>query len=286
MSASVTVMEQVQLLSPLGMRFWDVAAEAPAGGGLQVRAYRQPWAAKTFAAIEGPGGIYSFHALPGLQTVSQGGGDDAFWAANTASLAYVVTVSDPLDRYLPMQLTPLLPWRGLYGVLASPPDVAVPDDTWVPVFSTPSRPAPGPAGAVCAQLMDDANGLPAAWALVTVSTSAGSSTGMCDARGVVSIAVPYPEPRNFAFSSPSAGSVRFIDQVWPIDISVRYRPAVPSAAPDLQDVLQQPAAKVWTDSLHSSPAGSFSLAYDSTLVLRSLDSVSGRALPYLIVTPA
>ena len=289
MSTSVTVLESVSLVTPLGVRFWDVAMEAPAGGGLTVTAYRDVWPELTWDAVEGRNGVYSFRSLPGLQYASNGLGDDAYWSANPPTVPYLLSVVDTQNRYLPFQLSVTLPCRGLSGLFASPVSTGLtPDATWIPVFSMPSRPVPGTAGIIHAQLQDDTTGLPASWAMVTAESSSGTpTTGIADARGVISLAFPYPEPRNFALTSPLGSSVKLTDQTWPVDITINYTPkASGTSLPFLEDLLQQGSAFAWEDSAHSAPAGSFLLQFGNDLILRSQNSANGTQLPVLLVTPA
>jgi hypothetical protein len=288
-STQVTVLEEISLVTPLGVRFWDVAMEAPAGGGLSVVAYRDVWPEITWDAVEGHGGVYSFRALPGMQYALNGAGDDDYWNAHPPAVPYLLKVTDPQERYLSFQLSATLPCRGIFGLFASPLYTNLtPDASWIPIFSTPSRPISGPAGAIRAQLKDDNSGLPAAWAMVTVQSSGNiAATGLADDRGVISLALPYPEPRNFAFSSPLGSSVKLTDQTWPVDISIFYtpRPASPNL-PFLEDLLQQGPAFAWNDTAHTGPASGFLLQFGNDLILRSLNSANGSPLPVLLVTPA
>lgn len=288
-ASAVAVLEEISLVTPLGVRFWDVAAGTPAEGGLSVMAYRPVWPELTWTAVEGRNGVYSIRALPGLQRALNGAGDDAYWSANPPSVPYLLSVTDPQGRYLPFGLSLTLPARGIAGLFASPLFTSLtPDPTWIPVFSNPSRPISAPMGAVRAQLQDAVTGLPAAWASVTVQTAPGvSATGLADARGVISLPVSYPEPRNFALSSPLGSSVKLTDQSWPVDISVSYtRGAAGATLPLLEDLLQQKPAFAWADSTRSTPSGAFTLLFGSDLVLRSRNSANGTQLPVLFVTPA
>jgi hypothetical protein len=293
MSTPVIVIEQTKIVTPLGVRFWDVAMSAPAGGGLSVVAYRDDWPELTWNAVEGRNGVYSFRALPGLQYASSGMGDDAYWSTHPPNVPYLLSVTDPEDRYLPFQLSALLPCRGPIGIFASPLFTGLtPDPTWIPVFSLSSRPISGPVGAIRAQLQDDTTGLPASWATMTAQSTPGvAATGIADARGVISLALPYPEPRNFAFASPLGSSVKLTDQTWPVDISVFYTPSASkgpasTSLPFLEDLLQQGPAFAWANTAHSALGENFQLQFGNDLILRSLNSANGVQLPVLLVTPA
>jgi hypothetical protein len=288
MSTEVVVLEQVTLTSPFGVRFWDVAAVTPAGAGLLVVAYPDALPGLRRTATEGPGGVHSFSGLPGLREVENGAGDDAFWSTNPPTVSYTVEVRDPEERYLPFRLSARLPVRGLFGWWASPLLTALtPDPTWVPVFSTPSRSMSGPGALVRAQLQDDLAGRPASGAVLTVrAPRLPPVTGLADDRGMLSLLQPYPEPVDNRSASP-VSSHRLTDQSWPVEIGVFYtRRESGQRLPDLHHIVQQGAAFVWRDTAHTTPANHFHLEFGRDLILRSIDSASGRELSVLLVTPA
>jgi hypothetical protein len=290
MTAQVKVLEEVARVTPFGARFWDVTAIAPAGAGLTVVTYPDKLPGLRFTADVNRSGVYFFHDLPGMRRVENGSGDEAFWAANPPLIPFTVEVSDPLERYLPYSFSVSMPVHGLYGIVDSPLTPALtPDATWLPLFSAPARVLPGPSGVLRAALRDDAAGAPAAWAMVTAQAQGSPLTiGLADDRGVVSLTLPYPEPRNSPFASPlGTGSLRLNDQTWPLTVAVFYQPC--GSAPDLPDlaeILQQGIATAWRDTAHSAPVQSFTLQFGRELVLRSLDSITARELPVLLITPA
>ena len=289
MTPQVQVLEEVTLVAPLGLRFWDVPAAAPAETGLVVAAYPDAYPELVIPANSNATGIYSFSGLPGLRRAENGAGDDAYWSANPPTIPYTVQVSDPQNRYLPFQLAVSLPWQGLYGLTASPPlAVPVPDATWIPVFPAPARPAPGVTGMIRA-LLQDPSGAGAAWAVLTAQPAGGPlAIGVADDRGVISLPMPYPELQTtLAGSPPGPALLPLTDQSWPLDIHVYYAPFVdPDDTPDLVELLQQGEASVWQDTARSARATSFTLEYGTDLILRSVDAVSGRQLSYLLVTAA
>jgi hypothetical protein len=288
MTTSVLVLEQLTLTAPFGVRFWDVATTAPAEGGLTVIAWPDSFPQLRITATEGPSGVYSFSNLPGLRDFENGAGDDVFWAVNPPATPYTVQVSDAGFRYLTYQFSVMLPARGLFALWDSPLSNALtPGPDWLPVFSSPSRTLPAPAGAIYATLWDDGASAPAAWALLS-SQAPGLPpvTALADERGVVALFQPYPEPSGSGINSP-LGAPNLTFQSWPIEVSVYYsRISAASAAPDLNQILQQVPATVWRDSAHTISANEFQLSFGSDLVLRSLDSTSGRDMPVLLVTPA
>jgi hypothetical protein len=299
MSATGAVLETLTLVTPFGVRFWDVAAQKPAEPGLTVTAFPDSFPELVSSAIVSPSGIYSFAHLPGLGLVERGLGDEAFWTANPPSFPFTFNVADGQQRYLPLRFSTLLPVRGLFGLFSSPLITALtPDATWLPLFSAPSRSLPGPAAVIHAELVDDSlisppsgSSAPAAWALVTAQFDGGQSiSGLADRRGIISLVAPYPEPKNnplqsSAMSPLGVGGAKLSNQTWPVSISVFYTPGNGGEdLPDLPTLLRQQAATAWLDSSHSARAADFTVHYGNDLILRSLDSASGRVLPVLLIT--
>lgn len=286
MSTQVLVLEEIFLTSPFGLRLWDVARVAPAEGGLAIVAYPDLYPELRTAAVENHVGVYSFSGLPGLRRIENGTGDDAFWSSNTTNIPYTVEVYDPEQRYLPYRFSARLPVRGLFGLWESPLlSGLTPDPSWLPVFSDPARVIAGPAATICAQLQDDALAKPAAWALLTIQAPGlPPVTGLADERGVISLSQPYPEPADAGSGSP-LNAPKLTDQNWPIEVSVFYTAhQMSQPVPDLQQILHQSAAVAWRDTTHTAPANQFNLQFGQDLVLRSIDSGTGRELPVLLVT--
>jgi len=287
MSTQVVVLEEVTLTAPFGVRFWDVSANSPAGGGLLVTAYPNSYHELLTTATESPSSVYSFSGLPGLRRAENSAGDNAFWSVNPPICPYTIQVRDLQERYLPYSFSALLPVRGLFGLWSSPLLSALtPDSTWLPLFSTPARPIPGPTGMVHAQLQDTFGGF-AAWAIVTVQAQGlPLRTGLSDERGEVSIAQPYPEPSGSGLASPLSNP-KLSDQSWLVEVAVFYTAGkVDQPLPELDQILHQNKAVAWRDTAHTSPANQFTLQFGQDLVLRSTDSTSGRELPVLLVMPA
>jgi len=288
MTTSVLVLEQLTLTAPFGVRFWDVANTAPAEAGLTVVAWPDSFPQLLTTATVGPSGMYSFPGLPGLRGFENGTGDEAFWAANPPVTPYTVQVSDSRLRYLPYQFSVMLPVRGIFALWDSPlSNTLTPGPDWLPVFSSPSRIPPGPAGAIYATLWDDDANAPAAWALLS-SQAPGLPpvTALADDRGVVALFQSYPEPGGSGTTSPLSAP-NLTSQSWSVAMSVSYsRIPTVKAVPDLNQILRQHPATVWQDSAHTASADEFQLSFGTDLVLRSLDSRSGRELPVLLVTLA
>jgi hypothetical protein len=124
---------------------------------------------------------------------------------------------------------------------------------------------------------------------MTAEAPGGSlALGVADGRGVISLPLPYPELRTASFGSPlGLAPLKLSDQSWPVHIRVFWTPVSKTVTtPDLEDLLQQGEASVWRDTARSALATSFTLEFGTDLILRSVDSVTGRELPYLLVTTA
>ncbi len=286
MTTPVLVLEQLTLTAPFGVRFWDVAANAPAEPDLSVIAFPSSLPELARTATRSPGGVYSFSGLPGLRAAENGAGDDAYWSAHPPVLPYTIRVTDPALRYLSIQFSTLLPVRGLFATWESPLSPALtPAPDWVPLFSSPARTLPGPSGVVRATLQDDSLQAPARWALFSIQAPGVPLTwALADDRGLVSLYQPYPEPVPSASSSPLTAP-QLTSQTWTVSAAVFYsRIGTTNGVPDLKDIVQQDAAFIWRDSAHTSPLNEFPLSFGSDLVCRSLDSATGRQLSVLLIT--
>jgi len=287
MSSAVTVLETITLTAPFGVRFWDVAMVAPAEGGLSVVGYPDAFPELRIFGQENHSGVFCFSGLPGLRNAENGSGDDDFWNENPPAIPYTFECSDPQNRYLPYRFTARLPVRGLFGLWESPVSGNLtPDATWLPAFSSPSRPMPVPMGVIHAQLQDDTSGEAAAWALLTVQAPGlPKVTGLSDENGAATLAQPYPEPTDAGPGSPLRAP-NLTEQAWQVEIAAYYSARAHEDAPYLDEILQQGEAVAWRDTSHTAPADEFTLLYGQELILRSVDSTSGREMPVLLVTPA
>jgi hypothetical protein len=285
MSASVVVLERFSLVTPLAVRFRDEATRTYVNERLNVTVYPAGMPELRTAGIANPSGVYVFRNLPGLRELEQGAGDDDFWAALTAATLrdFVLEVRDPAGRYLPFRLDVQLPHRGVLGIddASSPPNAP-----YLPLFPSPSRVAPDGMAALRADLAEDAPGQPpAAWALVTAK--AGEQrlmTGLADANGHVMLPLLYPKPV-ITLGSPGSVNTPLTQQEWAVDFSVRYRRRDPvPELPDLADVLSQPAATAWAETLPPTPWTSATLQFGRELTLTT--TAGGAGTSTLLITPA
>jgi hypothetical protein len=285
MSATVFVLERLSSVTPLAVRFRDEATRSYVTDRLNVTVYPAALPELRTPGIANPSGVYVFRNLPGLRDFEQGNGDDAFWAALTPGTQrdFVLEVRDPAGRYLPFKLAVKLPHRGVLGIddTSSPPNAP-----YLPLFPSPSRFAPDGMIALRADIVEDAVGQPpAAWALVTAK--AGEQrlmTGMADANGHVMLPLLYPKPV-ITLGSPGSVNTPLTQQEWAVDFTVHYRRRDPvPELPDLADVLAQPAATAWAETLPPTPWTRATLQFGRELTLTT--TAGGTRTPALLITPA
>ena len=248
---SAVVLDSVTIVTPLGLRFRDVATGRVVTGGLDVR-HRDRTAVLT------PSGVWALSHLPGLHELETGEGDAAYWASVTPR-AFEVEVADPRRRYLPLRLQTNAPFRGLFQPVCGSPLLAD-----VPLFAAPSQPPPAGFGIVRADLREP-SGAPAAWAILEVRPDGATmALGMADERGVVAVSLPYPKPSATAGSPPRGIQRSLADERWMLQVACRYdRSCPPERPPDLCDALDQAPA---TLDLHGVTP---ELAYGRELVLQT-----------------
>jgi len=275
-------LECTRIVTPLGIRFWDLALNLPIVDGLTVnlRLGNSPWPILT--ATLTASGVYAFFGLPGLRAAEypDSGG---FGPARTFS--YVVTVQDQLGRYLPTVLVYTLDQTG--AVLVSGVPDPTPGARLAYLFSAPTRPAPPGMAAVSAYLIDQTANAPAAWALVSIQVGSDpeSWTGIADDSGSALVLVPFPVAQSLLLGSPpGSGQIGISQETWPITVEVQYSPGLlgyPLAGaqdlqwpwtdtPNLKDALQnQQPATIWADPATPEAQFQATLTLGQNLVLRS-----------------
>ena len=256
----------ISLVTPLGMRLWDVATSSAAAEGVIVGYF--PLSGSPVLAVRTPSGVYALRGLPGLGAAERGAGDAAFWYHPPAGGSYRVDIRDPRGRYLPMCLDVMLPAVGLYIPHSSLPGLHAPV---VPVFSSPARPVPAGFAVVRAQLALGPDA-PASWARLDIGLPDGTTaTGVADGAGRVGVLFPWPEP-------PVSNPGDLHDQTWTLQLHAFYGspaaagqtppPVAPAdGTPELSDLVQQrPARLIAGDGGDLTRAD---LSYGRDLVLRT-----------------
>ena len=144
--------DRVSWVAPFGVQFCDAVTRAPIRMGLEVVIRLQSDPQQQMRAHANSSGILLAHRLPGMAARMAGMGDAEFWRNPPPVRDYQIQVSDRMGRYLPLRFQAALPLRGLCvpDVLRGSP----PMSSEIPLYSTPSRPRPGPMALIRSQLRD------------------------------------------------------------------------------------------------------------------------------------
>jgi hypothetical protein len=275
-------LETNRIVTPLGIRFWDLTLNLPITDGLLVNLRLANSARSILTARLTSAGVYAFFGLPGLHAAEYPN-SNGFGPARI--FTYVVTVEDQLGRYLPAVLVYTMDESG--AVLMS----GVPDNArgarLAYLFSAPTRPAPRGMAAVTAYLIDQDTNAPAAWAVVNIRVGSDPEiwSGIADDSGRALALVPFPVAQSFqAGSPPGSGQANINGDTWPLTVTVQYSPGLLgypllgvadlawpwTDTPNLKDILTlQQTAMVWSNP--ASPGAEFyaTLTFGQSLVLRS-----------------
>jgi hypothetical protein len=247
--------DRISIVTTLGIRFWDAAADAQITDGLVVTAYPEGARRPATQAFRTPSGVYAFQGLPGLHDVEYPSGDLPGPGSLPETNRFLVEALDQGSRYLPAAFYVDAPFSGIFPTdLPRGPNSAAPPGFFM--FSAPTRQASPFVAAVRAQLserLDAKTDRPAAYAVVEVDVPSGDTwIGLADDRGAVAVLFAYP---TFTGTSNAASSLvpstAVPHQSWPLTMRVRYQPSSlsfppGSSLPDLRSVLAQAPAAIWT----------------------------------------
>jgi hypothetical protein len=262
--ATLQPLEKVSVYTPLGIRFWDAAADVAVTDSLDVTARPPDRPDLTRTAFRTLSGVYAFRNLPGLLSLESfdpdlPAGVHPIPASPPESYPFIVEVSDLRGRFVPVTFQVDLPYRGIYPTQptgdpgGSPPGAALPGFL---LFSAPSRELSSGLAVVRAQLVErlgPAQTRPASYAVLEVSAP-GQPTwiGLADERGTVAVVFPYPRfTTSVGPLSPPVNLVGPRAQSWDITVRARYlpvsqtKPDTVAILPDLGSILTQPAADLW-----------------------------------------
>jgi hypothetical protein len=288
---TLVVFETFSRVAPLGVRFWDVAAQAPVVDGLVVTA-RTPQK-RVLPMVANSKGVYILQNVPGLRAFETGDGSIAFWNNAPVPQPYQLEARDTQRRFHPFKFEAGVPTRGIFAwdCPLSPPlaPAGVPSG-YVPAYSTTSRPLPGGMIAVRADLYDPDADVPAAWATLEVLLDgAVLGRGIADMRGCVVVVFPYPELVDTTpGSSPLDFGMPLEEQRWSLSLRAAYGPLDPvPSVPDLCAVLSQPEAdlwRVWNSPADREPFTGVDLLYGREAIATSFDSTD-EPVSRLYVTP-
>ncbi len=279
MTAPQPVLDRLTRVTPLGLRFWDVAAGKVVGNGLSVTATPPDNPARIIPATLNRSGIYLFQNLPGLREVEHGAGDADFWL-NPPQRTFIIDVIDSQRRYQPFRFAAQIPTRDLF-TLDCLPETSPPNPPSASIPLHPARTYSVPPGlAVLRAHLRQINDQPAAWAVLEVRRQ-GQLLGrsFADRDGQLLVAFPYPEPLGPEFTSPPnspPGSPPFgerprpTEQSWTLQLDLFFSPSVAAAAiPDLCEVLGQPPAMLSTALSPLTPLTEVTLEFGKELVIKS-----------------
>ena len=279
-------LESLSIVTPLGIRFWDLTLGLPIVEGLTVKLRLANSAWPVLTATLTATGVYAFFRLPGLHAAEYPSGS-GYGPARTFS--YVVTVQDQLGCYLPTVLVYTLDQTGTPVNGAAGIQLAY-------LFSAPTRTSPPGMAAVTAYLIDQDTNAPAAWAVVCLQVGSDPETwtGIANDTGSALVLVPYPVAQSLLLGSPpGSGQTNIGADTWPLTVKVAYSPnllryplaGAPdlvwpwSDTPNLRDILQaQQPATIWADP--ATPVSQFqaTLRLGQNLVLRSATAGSPASL--------
>jgi hypothetical protein len=279
---------QQPIVTPLGIRFRDIALDEPITHGLIVMVKAKLFYGGPTRVRTNPSGVFGFHELPLLHDFEYPS-RFAPLSSPPQSYSYVVMTTDPLGRFLPVVFGIDLP-------LSLPPSPPVFDIDPDPaplldayLFTAPTRAVTCGFAAVRADLWDVESETPAAHALARVTVGDRSLIGTADERGRLLILLPYPLLEQLRLGSPpGAGQQPPYEHSWPVTLEVFYSLDLPrpfgadavlptpwTALPSLKGILEgQDPAWIWPTPV-GPPALTWTgtLTYDHELVVRT-DTVS------------
>jgi hypothetical protein len=277
--------EQLRIVTPLGIRFRDVAIDEPITHGLVVMAKAKPFEEGPTQVRPNLSGVFGFHSLPLLHDVEYPSPFAGPLPSPPSSFPFVVMASDRLGRFLPAVFGIDLPLNTFPSppVFDIDPDPAPLLDAYL--FTAPTRPVTCGFAAIRADLWDRETRAGAAHALVRVTVGDREMRGIADERGRLLILLPYPLLERLRLGSPpGTGQHPPYEHSWPVSLEVFYRPDLPrpfgddevlpmpwTRLPGLKGILEsQDPAWIWP-----APAGppvmtwTGTLTYDHELVVRT-----------------
>jgi hypothetical protein len=274
-----------RIVTPLGIRFRDIALGEPITHGLVVFVQPRESDSGPIRLSSNPSGVFGFHDMPGLRDLEYPAEVEPAAGSPPTALPFVVMVADPLGRFLPAVFGIEIP-----ALVTSPPlsdldpDPAPMLDAFL--FTAPTRPVTAGLAAIRADLFDRDADTPAAHARVRVTLGDRLRIGVADERGRLLVLVPWPLLERLRLGSPPGlGQPPTTEQVFPLSFEAWYQPDLPrpfaseavlpapwTVLPGLKGILEHAdRAAIWP-----SPAGppvvtlTSDLAYERGLVLRTV----------------
>jgi hypothetical protein len=248
--------EDLDIFTPLGLRFWDSALDRAIDEGLRVVA--RPWHSleREILATRNRSGVHTFRWLPGMSAVEYHQAESHLSDTSIPrQRPFIVTVEDQRERFLPaaFRIDLPLPYRGIFlaeGSGSTPGG----SQRGVYLFSAPTRRVDERLTAVRGTLADAVSGEPIPWAHVVVrAPHARTFHGLADAQGRFVVMFPYPSlAEGFQGSTGSFGHGTPIGaRGWDISVEVRAQPGVlghlpATRLPEYRSIFEQVEAELWT----------------------------------------
>lgn len=105
-------LETTRVITPLGIRFWDMVANKQVSDNLVVTARPDKMDLPIISAFRTPSGIYAFQGLPGLHDMEYPVGDSD--PGEHKKKRFIIEVEDQLRRFLPVVFSLDLPIKGIF----------------------------------------------------------------------------------------------------------------------------------------------------------------------------
>jgi hypothetical protein len=271
---TVTVIERLAHVAPLGVRLLDVATGEIISDGLRVRVVPL-LGGRPVDAFRTPSGTFAVRGVPGLRDwETRDVGDDGLAIADgSPPVAVRVEVTDELGRFHGFSAQTELP---VPGGLFTPAFASPSDGAYIPLYSLPGRRLAAGTAAVRATLVEEFDQTtPAAYARLEVTPPAGpTAVGIADERGEVLVCLPYPAPAG-ALGSPPASQRRPLSRAsWTVGLAVfapaaALSPPATPALPSLETFSDQAPASLVSATSPPTVRTAGTLEYGRELVLRS-----------------
>jgi len=290
--------ECINIVTLLGIRFWDSVPDRAVTDELVVEAYPETGSGPVVTAFRTASGVYAFRGLPGMmdyenkivETFDDEGDQETSPSSPAVKRGFDIRVTDNLRRFLPVVFNVRLPlsYRGLYlsgnraGLDVSPPLTGTPPGFYL--FSSATRNAAPGTAVVRGQLLDGTTGKPAAYALMKVQLADEEETewqGIADENGAIAVLFPYPTTTAVPLNlSPISESVPLVEQQWQLKVRVWYEPGaltypVNMDIPYLSSIKSQLPGTICGDSPGSPSVDSYVeelpavLTYGEELILKT-----------------
>ena len=263
-------MEQNNIFTLLGVRFWDPVLDDQVRDGLQVTAWPEGQAEAKSTAFRTGGGIYAFRGLAGMRYLEYPDEDTDPWLATP--VRFIVQALGSRGRFRPLVFAVNVPFRGIFPTAAlHSPEGLNAAGCWL--FSAPTRTMPAGFGVVRAQLVEAFGEEPAAYAILEVEITGETWYGISGEDGQVAVFFPMPDFTSLSgFTSPVSVVPQ---QSWPLTARVRYAPTwqetpAGALAPNVLTLFDQPSREIWlTDAGATGSTLAIDFIFGEELVLRT-----------------